>query len=307
MSEEQELPDWVLEEMASPPAEGDRNNFMVRIGPTILRCGWDPQALEDKFEELLPDLELKEIHATVKSCVNIAKKEQKALSSSAYAAKMAELEAKTSRWRRTLPNILAQGTWNEEQIRRDNELWKLQLSDQRRLFLSHLFTPQDVVWIGAVYQSGLTKYEQSLAQPPPKPRNAARFMQCQSWLNFRTISGEFVSHCTFKPGSHSRCNDNVAVRKYLVIESDTLAPDEVCSVFAYLWSVCGFTLRAVVSTGGKSLHGWFNMPPTDLDELCAMIVGLDCDPATTRASQPVRLPGTRRQSTGKPQELLYLA
>ena len=68
-------------------------------------------------------------------------------------------------------------------------------------------------------------------------------------------------------------------------------------------------LRAIVDTAGKSLHGWFDYPGDEvIEELRVVLRVLDCDPAMLKASQPVRLPGTRRKDkNGLPwQRLIWL-
>jgi hypothetical protein len=158
------------------------------------------------------------------------------------------------------------------------------LQAQRRLFLTTLFQPHDVLWMGEVFQKS--------------------FLTLEEWLKRPAIFGCFVSHCTFKPKSKSRCNDNVAERKYLVVESDELKPHEVMAVFRALEQHHGLTLRALVNTGGKSIHAWFKWEG-DAGDWAAVLKGYKCDPATLRPSQPVRLPGIIRPDTGRPQELLF--
>jgi hypothetical protein len=301
---EPEVPDWVLEEIEHPLAMGEgRNNQMVKIGPTMLRHGMDPEALEEKFHEMYPDIgpkQLREIHACVRNCIKIAAREQKDFDKSQYGKRKMELDRMAIEARQSLPGILVKYAWPEWQIREAGnwaflEKDQLGLMTQRRAFLSTLFAADDVVWIGAVWQTG-------------KPKHKGRFMQNQSWLTMQRISGEFCSHCTFKPGSFSRSNENVEVRRFMVVESDILSIDECGAIFNYLASYHSLPLRAIVYTGGKSLHGWFDWPGDEVvDEWSAKLSGWNCDPSTLRPSQPVRLPGIIRTSTRRPQELLYLS
>lgn len=287
--------------MEHPLAMGEgRNDQMIRIGPTLLRGGMDPEALEEKFHDMYPDIgpqQVREIHACVKNCAKIAAQEQKVIDKSAYGKRKMQLDQLSIQARTALPGILEKYEWTEAEIRGSNGIeWeRASLTDQRRLFLSNLFESDDVVWVGAVWQTG-------------KPKHKGRFMQCEQWLGMQRISGEFCSHCTFQPGSFSRSNENVAVRKFLVAESDVLTIDQVGAIFNYMATYHGLNLRAVVSTGGKSLHGWFDWPGDEtLDEWEARLKGWNCDPSTMRPSQPVRLPGVLRTSTQRPQELLYLS
>jgi len=78
------------------------------------------------------------------------------------------------------------------------------------------------------------------------------------------------------------------------------------------------TLRAVVHTGGKSIHCWFDFPRYGSGnayntnrELHAILAGLGCDPAMFRRAAIARLPGCRRTDkdgnlTDKWQRLVFL-
>jgi hypothetical protein len=93
----------------------------------------------------------------------------------------------------------------------------------------------------------------------------------------------------------------------MVVESDLLTPDEVGAVFRHLREWHDLKLHAIVSTGGKSLHGFFEWPGDGVAaDWAAWLKGAKCDPSTLRPSQPVRLPGCIRGNTKRPQELLYL-
>jgi hypothetical protein len=116
----------------------------------------------------------------------------------------------------------------------------------------------------------------------------------------------FTCPSTFKTGTHSRCNDNVVQRRFLVVESDVLDRNQVCAVFHWLEQ---FTrLRAIVDTAGKSLHGWFDVPSdSTMDELKIILPVFGCDPALFKQAQPCRLPGAlRTDRENKVQSLLYL-
>jgi hypothetical protein len=118
--------------------------------------------------------------------------------------------------------------------------------------------------------------------------------------------GNFTCGSAFKPGSFRRCNENLDGQRFLVIESDTLTKDEVGAVFAYLNRRLHFNLHAIIDTGGKSLHGWFDAPCNKVmeDRLKAVLTVFGCDPKLFTYSQPVRLPGAFRD--GKLQRLIWL-
>ena len=107
---------------------------------------------------------------------------------------------------------------------------------------------------------------------------------------------------------HTRIGTVVSDRskKTVVVESDTLAKDEVGAIFAYLHRRLKYPLHCIIDTAGKSLHAWFDAPKNPLLEnrLKAGLVALGCDPKVFTHSQPVRVPGAYRE--GKLQRLVWL-
>ena len=70
------------------------------------------------------------------------------------------------------------------------------------------------VWIGDVFSSG-------------KPEHRTHFRSIADWYQIGPCMGNYTCGSTFKPGSFRRCNENLNGQRFLVIESDTLAKDEV--------------------------------------------------------------------------------
>ncbi len=172
--------------------------------------------------------------------------------------------------------------WEESLIRAPEEPlehWKLFLN---------LFNENEVVWNGDVTDSGY-------------PLNIDNFRTVSEWRKV-IPEGNFTCPAIFKEGSFSRSNENVVQRKFLVIESDVLNHDQICAVFNFCRKF--MKLRAVVHTGGKSLHGWFDFPnDSKLEILKQLLPEFGCDPALLKSSQPVRMPGIMRGD--KIQTLLY--
>jgi len=157
-----------------------------------------------------------------------------------------------------------------------------------KLFLN-LFDDHDVLWNGDVDDSGW-------------PINRFNFKTASEWRKSE-IKGNFTCPSLFREGSYSRSNENVVKRKYLVVESDKLNQEKICAVFKFCSQF--MKLRAVVYTGGKSLHGWFDFPSDAVFQVLKQILpSLDCDQALFKPSQPVRMPGVPRGT--KIQSLLYL-
>jgi hypothetical protein len=184
--------------------------------------------------------------------------------------------------------------WPMAQILEDSPLLVAdrEAEEQFRTWLK-LWPACSTVWIGDVYSSG-------------KPEHRGHFRPVAEWYQIGPVMGNFTCGSSFKPGCHSRSNENLEGHRFLVIESDTLARDEVGAIFAYLNRRLHFSLHAIIDTGGKSLHGWFDAPRTRVAEerLKAALVVFGCDPKVFTYSQPVRVPGAFRD--GRLQRLIWL-
>lgn len=191
---------------------------------------------------------------------------------------------------------------DESPIRIDNP------EDARQDFVQFLFKGRDVLWLGDVSDSG-------------KPKHAANFKTCKQWI----LDGDLPSRIaagTFKAGSISRCGDNVLTKPFIVLECDELigykaktAEDrernkKLCAaLIAYCRKFLGLTLRAVIDTGGKSLHAWFDTPlHDDLRAITALAkgMGIDVDVLEHCSSSPLRLPDCLHDETRERARLLYL-
>lgn len=99
------------------------------------------------------------------------------------------------------------------------------------------------------------------------------------------------------------CLDNCGERRYCVCDFDEPASADHPAIVMQLKRT--FDLVMVLSSGGKSLHAWFNVPPDEEDDfwVCAVKMGADIALARNRSSF-VRIPmGTR--DNGKTQRLIY--
>ena len=149
------------------------------------------------------------------------------------------------------------------------------------------------VWIGDVYSSG-------------RPEHRTHFRPVAEWYQIGPVMGNFTCGAAFKPGSFQRSNANLAGERFMVVESDSLAKDDVGAIFAYLNARLHFNLHAIIDTAGKSLHGWFDAPRDRRMELRlkAVLTVFGCDPKLFTYSQPVRLPGAWRD--GRLQRIVWL-
>lgn len=165
-------------------------------------------------------------------------------------------------------------------------------ADHWRLLLER-FQPGDVVWIGDKFDSG-------------QPEHARNFRSIEEWLKESLAPSQFICPATFKCNSIARSNDNILVRRFLVVESDELTKDEVGAVFRWLRESAELELVAIVDTAGKSLHGWFGYPEDEQTaaDLRLILPAFGCDPKLFTPSQPVRLPGALRE--WQHQKLIFL-
>ena len=106
-----------------------------------------------------------------------------------------------------------------------------------------------------------------------------------------------------RPSAHTL--DNTGPRRFLVVEFDEGGFDEHAAV---LWHLAGLApLVLAVKSGGKSLHGWFNVNDSQVDlqeRFMRYAVSLGGDPATWSRCQFVRMPDGLRDN-GKRQSTIY--
>ena len=122
-------------------------------------------------------------------------------------------------------------------------------SDEQFRTWLRLWPAYCTVWIGDVYSSG-------------KAEHRTHFRALAEWYQIGPVMGNFTCGSSFKPGSYQGSNDNLNGHRFLVIESDTLARDEVGAIFAYLRRRLHYDLHCIIDTAGKSLHAWFDAPET---------------------------------------------
>ena len=201
-------------------------------------------------------------------------------------------EALRRRAASTSHKVYAEHAWPYQRICDESEIdVTSNLGEHWRMLLT-LFAPDDVVWIGSIYDSG-------------KPEHGAHFKTRDDWLKSSAAPGQFTCPSTFTPGSSSRGNLNIATRRFLVVESDELDKDTIGSVFRWMDEKAKIRLRCVVDTAGKSLHGWFDFPSSEeLDDLKIILPAFGCDPKMFTPSQPCRMPGAMRED--RHQKLIFI-
>jgi hypothetical protein len=203
----------------------------------------------------------------------------------------AQLRCDAIRLRGAFDRIYKEYGWDEvfETVYSAEESW--------RFFLS-LWDPLDVIWIGDVWDTG--------------PKKGAHFAPRCDWEN-RNVDfyhNRFTSGSTYKPLTEDRTQANVLVTKYTIVEFDHLDTDPYrnkrkgAALLNYLRP--SFDLRMVVDSGNKSVHGHFANDVRMTNDAKYFLRHLGADINTMRPSQPVRLPGGRREN-GRIQSVLYVS
>lgn len=221
------------------------------------------------------------------------------------AARRHELE---DRARASLPTILKDFKWNVEDILAEGKVPKERHSTDE--FLERMFDKDDVVWIGEPDDSG-------------REEHRSNFQKRSDWEMLHALySGpayHFTCPSTFKPGTYSRAQANVASTPYLIIEGDCVLgvkpendqqrkenKDACGAILNWLVRGVGLRLCAVIDSANRSVHGWIRNPgPDKLEELRIVLPALGCDRAMFKPTQPARLPGILRDN-GNEQKLLWL-
>jgi hypothetical protein len=162
--------------------------------------------------------------------------------------------------------------------------------------LIRLFELDDVLWIGQEYHSGNEKFK-------------AHFQPLSDWIKKPPPPNwDFTCGATFWPGSFSRCNEAVAQRRYLPLESDLHIPrEEQWAMFAWAIHVLSLTLIQITWSGNKSDHAWVKWPGESwFRQYQPALEAMGFDVSTMRKSQPIRLGGATNVKTGNLQEILWL-
>lgn len=298
------LPRWLVQELEHSALAGRRHGQMLKLVPALLRAGWSEEAILERLRSMY-DAEVldREIAGIIRWSAARFTTDNRTAGNQATAKRRQELANLRRSVERSLSSeILPTYRWTEAEIQAGSPVSiPAEPLAQTWAFLSALWHDDDRLWFGRTPEdSGAARY--------------ARNFTTTADAYWRIHDGwrpEFVSQCSFRAGTISRCNDEVQIRRYFVIESDAknggLGRDEIGAAFRWLSEKAGFVLRAVVFIGNESLHGWFEWKLCQqADELRAVVEGLRCDPAPLTQTQPVRLAGAFRVKTKKQQTLLYL-
>lgn len=176
-------------------------------------------------------------------------------------------------------------------------------------FLNILFPPEATLWMGEPYDTGLERHREN-------------FKRTRNWLKEAALPPRLAAG-QFQVSSHSRSRANLESSPFLIIESDDLIGHKPTNaggreqnkalsyaLARYCQHELGLHLRAVIDTGNKSLHLWFDRPPPRaLAAIRILAPGLRIDTGLldSCATSPLRMPGCIHEKTNIPASLLYLA
>jgi len=166
-------------------------------------------------------------------------------------------------------------------------------------FIEQMFNGKGLIWMGDVYDSG-------------KPEHSRHFKTANEWIESNHRGRPWhprVAAGTFKPGSISRGKDHVLLSPFIVAEFDELTKNESAALANLLVARFRLKLRAVIDTGNRSLHLWYDRPSKrTVKAIRPILTALKYDKGLFNGSDhsPLRMPGCIHKKTGNPAELLFL-
>jgi hypothetical protein len=209
-----------------------------------------------------------------------------------------------------LPALIERWRWSPEEVRADSPTPIDEYAHRPGVFLASLFAPFDIVWCGEAFQSG--------------EAHRHRWQTVSEWNNAPPETmGPLTAPATWRSSTFSRKRENIAEAPFIVLDFDKIpttgqepeTPEErkrlVCESLAitrWLREECGWSLGAILWTGSKSLHIWFEMPPEDhIAALKESLATLGIDRSLIGMPEhPARLPGVIHGKTGKRSQTLWL-
>jgi len=165
-------------------------------------------------------------------------------------------------------------------------------------FLKRLgvFKKADHIWIGNVRDSG-------------QPRFSVHFRTLTEWTKAPPPrSWAYTCGAAFIPGSFARTDANVAAFRLLILESDALGGVDTVAVVRWIEEEFDLPLLAVVHSGNRSLHCYFQHPGAEwLAIYKPTLTAIGFCPSCLRSStQPRRLANQIRMENQAVQHLLWI-
>lgn len=215
----------------------------------------------------------------------------------------------------TLRRLIASGTINNEA-----DLWEAsptRLADEPQydapLFLESMFQPDDLLFIGDRLEAGVI---------------GRNIRTQEQWIQFFQDGGQAGLFIIINPlsgqpapkksddGQTLRGDNNVHAFRYCMAEFDNLSREDQIK----FWSAVRLPIRALIDTGGKSIHAWLEVSKMAVVETLADwqahikgklydrgLTPLGVDSACSNPARLSRLPGFFRQEKKNWQRILWLS
>jgi hypothetical protein len=216
---------------------------------------------------------------------------------------------------RTLEKLIGQGIFSDEA-----DLWEaspIRLWDSPEkdhvLFIETLFGKNDLIWIGDRHDSGVM---------------GNTIKTAAEWINYFLAGGPTGPHIILNPltgtpapkksgeGQTFRGDGNIASYRFCMVEFDNLSREDQIR----FWSAIKLHIRALIDSGGKSIHAWIDVQKLVKVETPAqwqaeikerlydrILTPMGVDSACSNPARLSRLPGHFRQEKGAYQRLLWLS
>lgn len=210
--------------------------------------------------------------------------------------------------RENRPDILRRYHWHPADLWEDSPTRPNDAADDPRVFLTSLFPPSAIVWTGSVFDSG--------------ERHRNRWRSVCDWFDSPLEElGPMTTPATWKPETVSRSQGAIASAPFVVLDFDgqegrkpATAPElethlsESLALVRWLKDRLRWRLAAILTTGGKSIHAWFEDPgPACLESLRPTFAPFGIDGGLIgHPEHPCRLPGQIHSATGKRSRVLWL-
>jgi hypothetical protein len=207
-----------------------------------------------------------------------------------------------------LPELIQRWRWDPVEFWHDSPTHPADAADDPRLFIASLFDPEAIVWTGGVKQSG--------------EMHADRWRSVSDWFNASTEEvGPMVTPSTWRPETVSRKRENIIEAPFIVLDFDGKPGwkprdqadldrhlDESLAITRWLKEDRRWNLAAIVHTGNKSLHCWFDHPGDVLvKSLRQSLETLGIDKSLIgHPEHPARLPGQAHAKSGIISRVLWL-
>jgi hypothetical protein len=310
----------VAAELTNPAGNGARHNQMRSLILSLLEIGLSRHAIFTQFRGMYDsDVEDSEIEQIIKWGVARRGNPSRQIQRQRPSALSAEQAiAKATDWLNGF-YIDEASLWDASEIRPADED---ELSRDSILLLEHLYRAHEPVCINTRYRvapkkDGEEKVEIVGAGETKTARDWVEHIKAHgtpenragAWIRLNPLR---AAHGSGVGGAH--CDADVALWRYLLIESDLLPFELVLSVYAKL----ALPIAVIIDSAGRGPHAWVTLNAQSPEEyaqkashILERLVTIGFDPGNSNPSRYSRLAGARRiigaRGDAGIQRILYLA